>query len=418
MSEEANFMRLNYFTGLFLTAKDFSEEQEYLLRKRRLHNRGLHTPGVVRSELEQLRVRSAGGLTVEVRPGVALDAQGREICLWEPRTLTVNPATYTLPKLIYIAISYAEEIADHRENVAAPQYSGDARIAEVPRLEVTPNQPDNKTAIELARIDLQPGVTAVSDLIDKDKPGPNQIDRRAVLYAGAVAAPAAGEGLTADQMIRLIQLMQRKRRDFAALARRFPVPSTEDVRHAALTVELLARIGCLEPEGLPGVLAAMAAVEQDVAQELGAAFPVLPTLPEYVAYQAAVATLLKALQDGRPLDTLLNCQDAVAQAARELAEVVLELPVADAGADQAVVTAGTEVAVTLNASASKAFGGRQVKQYAWTLKTMQEPPVADAGADRTVTTLGAEATVSLDAGGSQASGGRQITTYRWDEQAG
>jgi hypothetical protein len=370
----------------------------------------------VRGEGQGLKVEAAGGLSLRVGPGIALDAQGREICLWESRTLTINPAVYALPKLIYVAISYHEEPTDHVENVEAPQYSGDARIAEIPHLELTPAQPDNRVAIELARIDLQPGVKAIADPTDADRPLGNEIDRRFVIYAGAVAAARPDDLLTPDLLTRLVTLMQRKRRDFAALAARFPVPSAADVRHAALTVELMARIGCLRPAQLPGVLAAIAAIEQDVGQEFGAAHPGLTTSPEYQAYQAAVAALLVALHDGMGLDTLLNRQDAVAAAARELSAIVIQAPVADAGPDQIVTTSGNDGAVTLDASASRAFGGRQIKSYRWDVKTSAQPPVADAGPDRTVTTPDSEATVALDASGSRASGGKEIARYRWDEK--
>jgi len=40
------------------------------------------------------------------------------------------------------------------------------------------------------------------------------------------------------------------------------------VRHAALTVETLARIGCLRPGQLPDLLVTLAAIEEDVKQEI------------------------------------------------------------------------------------------------------------------------------------------------------
>jgi hypothetical protein len=416
MGDNAEFKRLNYFTGFFMTAADFTAEQGYFQGKRRLHNRGLHTPGVIRGERQSLKVEAAGGLTVRVLSGAALDGQGNEIYLGEPRTLAIDPGDYTLPRLVYVAIAYHEELTDHVENVEAPQYSGDTRVAETPRVQVTAIAPDNRTWLELARIDLQPGVTAIANPADPDNLKGNEIDRRYVVWAGAVGVVRPEDLLSPDLLARLIQLMERKRRDFAALAGRFPVPSADDVRHAALTVELMARIGCLRPEQLPGVLATIAAIEQDVGQEFGAAHPGLTTSPEYQAYQAAVAALLTALRDGMGLDAVLNRQDAVAAAARELSEIVLQAPVADAGPDQTSTTSGNEGTVTLDASASRAFGGRQIKSYRWDVKTSAQPPVADAGPDRTVTTPDSEATVALDASGSRASGGKEIARYRWDEK--
>jgi len=39
--------RNNYFTGKFMTGRDFTDEQRYLLGKVRRHNRYLHGSGVV-----------------------------------------------------------------------------------------------------------------------------------------------------------------------------------------------------------------------------------------------------------------------------------------------------------------------------------------------------------------------------------
>ena len=416
MGENSDFKRLNYFTGLFLTAKDFSEEQSYLLKKRRLHNRGLHTPGIIAGELQGLRVEAAGGLSVRVWPGAAIDGQGREICLWEPRTLTVTPAAYTLPKLVYVTIAYHDEPSDPVVNVEAPQYSGDARTAEIPVVQIAEAAPD-AGAIELARIDLQPGVTTIANAADPANPHGNEIDRRYVAYAGAAAARPPGDTLSPDALSRLILTMQRTRRDFAALEGRFPTPSTADVRQAALTIEIMARLGNLQPDGVASALAALAAIEQDAGQELGADYPNLTGLAEYATYTAAVGGLLAALSHGAAFDPLLTAQDAVAQAARELSEAVLTPPAADAGANQSITAAGADATAALDASGSRAFGGRQVTRYRWVLRSSAKAPVADAGSDRAIVTSGSEATITLDASGSQAPGDH-IVTYRWDEKAG
>jgi hypothetical protein len=164
---------------------------------------------------------------------------------------------------------------------------------------------------------------------------------------------------------RIIQLMARTRDDFAALDGRFPVPSAADVRHAALTAEMLARMGCLAPEQLPGTLAAMVAIEQDVRQEIEDAYPAVRALSEFQAYRDAVAALQDSLRHGEDLDRLLNRQDAVAIAARELSEVVIQPPIADAGPDQTVVTPDDQTLVTLDASRSRTVGGREIQRYRW-----------------------------------------------------
>jgi len=359
--------RLNFFEGFFTTAKDWNDGQNYHLEKRRLHNRRLHTPGVIRGEGEELRVQTTdpASLSVKVLSGAAMDSGGNEICLLQPRTLTINPSDYTLPQLIYLTIKYEDEPSDYVENVKNPNYSGHTRIAEIPHLELTTVKPNNQNELELARIDLQSGVTEVTNPGDPNNPSGNQIDRCYITWAGSVGVAEYRISLAISE--KLIQIMGRTRRDFAALERRFPVPYEEDVRHAALTVEMLVRNGSLRSDGLPGVLAAIAAIEQDVGQEIGAMYTLITMSPEFQAYQDAVSALLSALRQGEDINTLLTRQDQLAEAARELSELVIQLPVAKAGANRTVFTDGVTATVVLDASASKVFGGSEITTFHWRL---------------------------------------------------
>lgn len=415
MADIREFKRMNYFTGFFTTADDWRAEQAYHREKLKLHNRGLHTVGVMAGVREELAVRAIGGLAIEVRPGAAVDGEGEEILLGEPRTVTIQPERFTLPRPVYVTVVCRAEETDRAENVQVPAYSGYTRITETAFLEVTDELPDNVRVIELARIDLQPGVTAIADPADPDNPGANAVDRRRVPFAAARCEPDAAASLPEPVRERLAQLMSRTRRDYAALAGRFPTPSCEDVRQGAMTLEMLARGGCLRPEHLAGLVAVLAAAEQDTGQELGAAFPPLARLQPYQIYLDAVERLLADLRAGDQ-GRFLTSQDQVAAAARELAEVVLEPPAATAGADMAVTATGDETVVTLDGSASRAFGGRTIARYHWELRESAAAPRADAGPDLAVTTAGEVATVALDASGSRAFGGQRIVHYRWNER--
>jgi hypothetical protein len=131
---------------------------------------------------------------------------------------------------------------------------------------------------------------------------------------------------------------------------------------------MLARIGALPPEQSADVMTAIAAAEQDVWQEIGAAYPGLVGFPQFEAYQDAVTALLTALQESAGLGDLLTLQGKVAAAARELSEIVLREPVADTGVEggaTTVVTSGDEATVTLDASGSEAFGERDIAKYIW-----------------------------------------------------
>jgi hypothetical protein len=78
------FERPRYFAGRLLTAEDLELEQRYHIEKRRLLNRELRGPGIV-SGLEV----SPGEGFVTVVPGFALDSNGREILVTEPRQLAI-----------------------------------------------------------------------------------------------------------------------------------------------------------------------------------------------------------------------------------------------------------------------------------------------------------------------------------------
>ncbi|MBI5655300.1 MAG: hypothetical protein HZC44_00140 [Geobacter sp.] len=421
MTEFNEFRRMHYFKGFFTTAEDWQGEQNYHREKLRLHNRGLHTPGVLQGvggdlpDQQDLRVHSIGGLTLQVRPGAAIDGNGNEINLSQPRTLTIQPGSTSLPKTFYVVLSYGEHEDEPTQNTAVPEYSGNKRVVEEPVLGISEQQPDNLSSIELARIYLHPGAVAVSDAADPALPVGNEIDLRYVPVAGARCVVDQDAWLSVARKERLTQLMGRTRKDFAALAGRFPSPSVEDVRHGALSIEMMARIGYLRTEHLAGLLAALADCERDAGQEIGVAYPELVRMKAYQDYADAVDRLLGDIGVGDP-ETILTSQDVVAEAARELSEIVIQLPEAEAGPPLVVTTAGTEGLASLDASGSRAFGGRTISRYRWTLQSSAAAPLASAGSDLTLTTNSGEATVSLDGSGSRAAAGGRIVSYRWDKR--
>lgn len=360
------FKRMNFFTGFFTTANDWEEGQSYHIDKRKLHNRSLHTPGIMRGERDELSIQAIAGLRYRVLPGSALDANGNEIYLGSARELELKPGELSLPRVVYIAIRYGEEDTDYVENVDAREYSGFTRVAEIPRIEVVTTQPDNESWIELARINLESGVSAISNPVDPSQPGPNEIDRRHVIWAGSVGI--AESRLATDDIDEISQHMLDTRRDFAALAARFPVISIADTRNAALTIDMLVRSDSLPLDRIADVIAVLAAVEQDAGQELGRDYPALVARSEFTVYQDAVAALLQALREGEQVQALITRQAAVAEAARELSEVIIKAPVANAGNDSLIETTQSEARATLDASASQAFGDHALTNFIWSKK--------------------------------------------------
>jgi hypothetical protein len=80
--------RPKYYAGQLLSVADLTAEQDYLLAKRRLHNRYLHGWGVVSG----LGVATAGPSEVRIEPGLALDAAGNEILVCEQVRLKIEVA--------------------------------------------------------------------------------------------------------------------------------------------------------------------------------------------------------------------------------------------------------------------------------------------------------------------------------------
>jgi hypothetical protein len=153
------FQRLNFFKGLFVLAEDWQKDQYYHLEKRRYHNKYLHTPGVVFGCLGDLKVTiNREGTALTIAPGYAIDGEGNDLFLPEPKEIEIPPLlSFNPPARVYITLRCHERETDERTNNANPQYSGFAFIEEDTRVEFTKEPPDNKTRIELARFDLSTG---------------------------------------------------------------------------------------------------------------------------------------------------------------------------------------------------------------------------------------------------------------------
>lgn len=181
------FKRINYFKGFFVQAEDLQQAESYHIEKSRLHNRCLHTPGVVDNYLEGLAVTAAkDGTHVQVAPGCAIDGSGRELFLPVAWDLPLNPKDYNPPTTVYVIISYGEEKVEWRPDKENPEFEGYAFIAERPKCEVVVSEPDNDEVIELARIRLGTDEMRINDPSDKDSPKQSEIDCRFVKYAAAV----------------------------------------------------------------------------------------------------------------------------------------------------------------------------------------------------------------------------------------
>lgn len=333
--------------------------------RQRRHNRGLHTPGVLHKIAGELRVRPAGGLKVCVEPGAALDGEGNELYLAEPKFLTLQAST-TAETTHFVVATYVDPFGEALDQAAADETLDTLNLPLVAThptaaLSISTAKPDNDTQIALARIVLSKGATEIKEPADPDHPAADEIDMAGRIWSAARAL--APERLDTETQTHVNSLMIDCRENVAALAARFFTPSMKDVRTAALQVRLM--LGALAPDQLPRLLHVLADLELDMGEELAARYPPLVAKPEFRAYQKAVADLLAALDEHQAVEALLNDQGVVNSAVRDLAEVVFPLPVADAGKDQTAPTSGNHALVELDGSGSTAAEGQRIVRYIW-----------------------------------------------------
>ena len=179
--------RLRYFTGMYLTARDFSSEQHYFLHHARQHNRMLHGWGIICG----LRVvrhpdPNCANRWVVVRAGAAIDCCGRTIYLCqdtpvelplprpagEEQSSRTGEEPQTGPFLL--AICYGEEEVEHvpalySEGVCDPTRREASRVREVAHIRVLRL---DEVAPDCWRVPGGGPDTACRDDCDDELPGP------------------------------------------------------------------------------------------------------------------------------------------------------------------------------------------------------------------------------------------------------
>jgi hypothetical protein len=124
-----------FFDGQRLTAADLEAVQEYQRELRWLHNRSLHTWGIVFG-LEVTGLR--GDREVKVQAGFALDCLGRELILSDALSLPIPPVAGVNggPAEYYLTLSFLEDAQltpSETENGVCGT-SGAVRLPETPKI--------------------------------------------------------------------------------------------------------------------------------------------------------------------------------------------------------------------------------------------------------------------------------------------
>lgn len=167
MPDDKIIKRLRYFDKQFLVEADFTDEQNYHLNMRRRHNRLLHTPGIA----EGLEVEIEDVQKIKVKPGVAIDKDGRELVQVEEYSINLsNIAKESPDSNVYITIKYGEQSTDPQVP-EKPNDKENTRIIETPIIEAKTDPPPQDGAfIQLAAFKLKNGNLQGSpgDKVDKN----------------------------------------------------------------------------------------------------------------------------------------------------------------------------------------------------------------------------------------------------------
>lgn len=184
MTFEKYFKRINFFNGFRTGEKDWQDAEKYHNDKRKLHNSRLHTIGIVNG----LEVKAGSdGKACFVEPGLAIDGNGNELYLAQPsEPILLEKEKYKNADFIYIGMVFSEKPIDERPVVGASDPStSPAFIEESVNIFDSPEKPDNKNQLELARINLSKGWDQIKNALSQIYVKENDIDMRYRLVSGA-----------------------------------------------------------------------------------------------------------------------------------------------------------------------------------------------------------------------------------------
>jgi hypothetical protein len=184
-----------------------------------LHHLALHGWGIVYG----LDVSLAEGATntLRIEPGLAVDPAGNFVNVPQGQTYQI---TQREKKPVYIVLQLRELLAEPAPPSEADRASPHTRVLEAYRIQERDRLPE-EPYIELARVDFVPGRAGIRMPADAESPGPNELDLRARVRLGTLAAPIAAapvpavfapqagqpadDGLTAELAARVQELSVR-----------------------------------------------------------------------------------------------------------------------------------------------------------------------------------------------------------------
>ena len=289
------FKRINFFKGFLTTEKDWNDAERYHIDKRRLHNRMLHSPGVVFGYAGDLRVsaRARGDLSVEVQTGYAIDGLGNDLMIFDAAIRNINLEEFKLPQTIYIVLRYYEELTDfiaYKENL---EYKGHRRVLESCKVELSQTEPDITREVELARIYLEKGVSRIRDARDPANPAPNEIDMRYVQRGGL-----SGSMLPGFLRVKLETLLNQVRRAGVEYTRR-GVIAGHDVVQACNTALMLLYANLVDLRNIFDIFRLVVDTEGELSLDVDVHHPTIAQKKEFSEYRRQVEILRGLLAENK-----------------------------------------------------------------------------------------------------------------------
>jgi hypothetical protein len=178
--------RNRYFTGKFMTARDFTGEQEYSLSRHRLHNRLLHGWGIVCGlRVDKHPDPACANRWVVVRSGIAIDCCGRELILRQdtplqlplptsPGDAAAGSSAQAMSGPFLLCLRYSEEEIEqvpalYAEGTCDPTRTEANRVREVAALQTIPFDQVQPGCWEVPGGDAE---APCRDDCDEEVPGP------------------------------------------------------------------------------------------------------------------------------------------------------------------------------------------------------------------------------------------------------
>ena len=301
--QQTGFKRINFFKGFLTTEKDWNDAERYHIDKRRLHNRMLHSPGIVYGYAGDLRVsaRARGDLSVEVQPGYAIDGMGNDLMIFDAAIRNINLEEFRLPQTVYIVLRYYEELTDfiaYKENL---EYKGHRRVLESCRVELSQTEPDITREVELARVYLEKGVNRIRDARDPADPKANEIDMRYTPKGGL-----SGSTLPPHLRLRLENLLWQVRRGALEYTRR-GVIAAHDVVQACNTALMLLYANLIDLRNVFDIFRLVIDTEGELALDVDVHHPNIAQKKEFSEYRRQVEILRGLLAEGKNnMDSYMN----------------------------------------------------------------------------------------------------------------